>query len=231
MESTAKRKKIIKGHIANGVVIHDPATTYVDSSVEIEAGAVLYPGAIIEGKSKIESGASVGPNSRIVDSIIKNGASVQYSVVSDSAIGVGCEVGPFAYVRGGAVINEKCRIGFAVEVKNSSVGEKTKASHLAYIGDADVGSGVNFSCGAITVNYDGKAKHRTKINDGAFVGCNSNLIAPVAVGERAFVAAGSTVTVDVPPEALAIARQRQDNKEGWRVKRDEPQREESNGDA
>ena len=128
-------------------------------------------------------------------------------------------MGPYAYVRPNCVIADKVKVGDFVEVKNSTVGEGTKIAHLTYVGDSDVGSGVNFGCGTVTVNYDSKKKHRTTIKDGAFIGCNTNLVAPVTVGEGAYTAAGSTITEDVPGDALAIARSRQTVKEKWRTKK------------
>ncbi|MDR1664530.1 MAG: hypothetical protein LBR83_06395 [Clostridiales bacterium] len=219
--STDKRERaaIIARHIAGGVIILDPDAAYIGADVKISAGAVLYPGVILEGGCEIGSGAVIGPDARLTDTVVKENATVQYSVLNGATVGAETSVGPFAYLRPGAVIGDHCRIGDFVEVKNAKVGNYTKASHLAYIGDADVGEGVNYSCGAITVNYDGKDKHRTVIRDNAFIGCNSNLIAPVEVGENAFVAAGSTVTENVPADALAIARQRQTNKAEWRKKK------------
>lgn len=210
------RRRINASHMENGVRMIDPASTFIDADVEIAPGVTLYPGCILEGRCRIESGAVIGPNTRMVDSQVGEGSTVQYSVLTNAAVGRFTAVGPFAYLRPQAVIGDYCKIGDFVEVKNATVGHHTNASHLAYIGDADVGSHVNYSCGAITVNYDGKRKHRTTIADGAFVGCNSNLVAPVTVGENAFVAAGSTITEDAPAHALAIARQRQVNKLDWK---------------
>jgi bifunctional UDP-N-acetylglucosamine pyrophosphorylase/glucosamine-1-phosphate N-acetyltransferase len=218
--STDKRERdsVAERHMENGVIIIDRDAVYIGGEVEIAPGAVLYPGTILEGACKIGGGAAIGPNTRMTDSTVAENATVQYSVLDRASVGEETSVGPFAYLRPGSVVGKHCKVGDFVEIKNSTVGDYTKASHLAYIGDADVGEHVNYSCGAITVNYDGKKKHRAVIQDNAFVGCNSNLIAPVTVGESAFVAAGSTVTDEVPPGALAIARQRQTNKEGWRAR-------------
>ncbi len=212
------RGEINTRHMMNGVKMIDPSAVYIEETVKLSEGVLLYPGVILEGNCEIEPGAVIGPNTRLVNTKVGSNANIQYSVLYDSVVGGGTDVGPFAYLRPGANIGSNCRIGDFVEVKNSNIGNKTKVSHLAYIGDADIGEKVNWGCGAITANYDGKHKHRTTVGDNAFVGCNSNLVAPVKVGEGAFVAAGSTVTDEVPPEALAIARQRQVNKPGWAKK-------------
>jgi len=196
------RSRIIDRHFENGVLILDPATVYIEDNVEIEAGVTLHPGVILNGSSYIAAGAVIGA----------------YSVISDSRVGEGCTVGPFAHLRNGAVVGDNCRIGNFVEIKKSTIGNGTKAAHLAYIGDAEIGNNVNFSCGAITVNYDGRNKHLTVVEDDAFIGCNVNLVAPVTVRQGAFVAGGSTIVEEVPQDALAIARQRQTNKEGFAKK-------------
>jgi len=208
------RARIADKHFENGVVIIDPASVYISADAEIEAGAVLQPGTMLNGRCKIGKGAVIGPNTQLTNSTVGAGSVVRNSVAEDSKIGEECTIGPFAYLRGGADIGNGCRVGDFVEIKGSVLGEKSAAAHLAYIGDATVGSGVNFGCGAITVNYDGRAKHKTEIGDYAFIGCNANLIAPVKVGGGAFVAAGSTITDDVPADAMAIARERQTTKEG-----------------
>jgi bifunctional UDP-N-acetylglucosamine pyrophosphorylase/glucosamine-1-phosphate N-acetyltransferase len=155
------------------------------------------------------------------DAVIGRGTVIRpFVVISERVtIGEGCEIGPFTHIRPDVTLRDKVKLGAFVEVKNSVLGGGTHAGHLAYIGDSDMGENVNFSCGAITSNYDGREKHRTVVGDGAFIGCNTNLVAPVTVGEGAYTAAGSTVTEDVPPGALAIARERQVNKEGWVQKR------------
>ncbi|MCL2216760.1 MAG: bifunctional UDP-N-acetylglucosamine diphosphorylase/glucosamine-1-phosphate N-acetyltransferase GlmU [Defluviitaleaceae bacterium] len=219
-EATAHmRGRVNELHMAAGVRMLDPASAFIDSDTKIAPGAVLYPGCILEGKCEIESGAVIGPNTHMKDTVVGANARVRQSVTDNAKIGEGTEVGPFAYLRPGTVIGKNCRVGNFVEVKNSNLGDGTKMAHLAYIGDADVGSGVNYGCGAITVNYDGAKKHRTTINDGAFVGSNVNLIAPVEIGLGAFVAAGSTITDCVQADALGIARQRQTNKPGWRKRK------------
>jgi len=214
-EASQNLKQINQRHINSGVLMLDPSTVYIDESVKIAPGAVLYPGVILEGSCEIAAGAVIGPNSHLTDTIVGENANIKQSVTVGAKIGAGTEVGPFAYLRPGAVVGKKCRVGNFVEIKNANLGDETKMAHLAYIGDADVGNGVNIGCGAITVNYDGKAKHRTTIKDNAFVGSNVNLVAPVEVGEGAFVAAGSTITNNVPGDALCIARARQVEKLNW----------------
>ncbi|WP_100374382.1 bifunctional UDP-N-acetylglucosamine diphosphorylase/glucosamine-1-phosphate N-acetyltransferase GlmU [Bacillus sp. FJAT-45037] len=201
-----------------GVSIIDPSNTYISTDAEIGPDTVIYPGTIIQGKTKIGTECFIGPHSEIKDSSIGNETSIRQSVIHDSEIGCEVTIGPFAHIRPKTKIGNEVRIGNFVEVKKSTLGDRSKASHLSYIGDAEVGADVNFSCGAVTVNYDGKNKFLTKIEDGAFIGCNANLIAPVTVGKKALVAAGSTITEDVPGEALSIARARQTNKEGYQKK-------------
>ncbi|MCL2003835.1 MAG: hypothetical protein FWG72_07530 [Oscillospiraceae bacterium] len=177
------REAIIQKHIANGVSVADPATTFIAPDVTVGRGTVILPFVVIQ---------------------------------ENVSIGEDCEIGPFTHIRPGVTLGNKVKAGAFVEIKNSSVGDGTKAAHLTFIGDSDVGAGVNFGCGTVTVNYDGANKPRTVIGDGAFIGCNTNLVAPVTVGERAYTAAGSTITEDVPPHALAVARERQVNKENWK---------------
>ncbi|MDR1641595.1 MAG: bifunctional UDP-N-acetylglucosamine diphosphorylase/glucosamine-1-phosphate N-acetyltransferase GlmU, partial [Clostridiales bacterium] len=160
----------------------------------------------------------IGPNTRIVDSAIGDCVTVSYSVILKSTVGSHADIGPFAYIRPNSKVGEHCKVGDFVEVKNSTIGDYTKASHLTYIGDSDVGEHVNFGCGTVTVNYDGEKKHRTVIKDNAFIGCNTNLVAPVTVEEGAYTAAGSTITQDVPEKSLSIARARQVNKTDWTKK-------------
>jgi len=212
------RTRINQRHMEAGVRMLDPDTTYIDDTVKIGRGTVLYPGCILEGACEIAENAVLGPYSHLTDTTVGENAKIRQSVTTQAKIGANTEVGPFAYLRPNAVIGEKCRIGNFVEVKNATLGDDTKVAHLAYIGDADVGKNVNYSCGAITANYDGEKKHRTKIGDNAFIGSNVNLIAPIEIGEDGFVAAGSTLTDDLPPCALGIARGRQCVKLDWAKK-------------
>lgn len=209
------RRKINTEHMESGVNIIDPDHTYIDESVRIVTGALIYPGAILEGRTIIGANCVIGANTRIVGSTLGESVEVWYSVVMDSVIGNFTTIGPFAYIRPGNEIGSHVRIGDFVEIKNSNIGDRTSISHLTYIGDSDVGSRVNFGCGAVTVNYDGTTKYRTVVGDNAFIGCNTNLIAPVKVGDGAYTAAGSTITLDVPGQDLAVARARQTNISGY----------------
>jgi len=207
--------RINERHMLGGVRMIDPRSVYIDDVVEIEAGVVIYPGVILEGNCKIGKDVIVGANSHLRNANISDNVCIMQSMIFDSIVGAGTQVGPFAYLRMNANIGDACRIGNFVEIKNSNIGDGTKAAHLAYIGDADIGRSVNYSCGAITANYDGKKKHRTTIGDGAFVGCNSNLVAPVTIGAGVMVAAGSTITADLQEKSLGIARARQVEKLNW----------------
>ena len=198
-----------------GVTVIDPANTYIDPTCTVGRGAVLLPGTVLRGKTRIGEDCTVGPNAMIRDSVIGAGSTVNASQVNESTVGAGTTVGPFAYVRPGTVVGDGCRVGDFVELKNSVIGDGTKISHLTYVGDSDVGQRVNFGCGTVTTNYDGKRKYRCTIGDDVFIGCNTNLVAPVTLGDGSYTAAGSTVTQDVPAGALAVARARQCNKDGW----------------
>ncbi|MDP4181014.1 MAG: bifunctional UDP-N-acetylglucosamine diphosphorylase/glucosamine-1-phosphate N-acetyltransferase GlmU [Bacillota bacterium] len=209
------RKRIVDMHMRAGVTLIDPASVFIDAGVVIGMDTIVYPGTYIEAGSKIGEDCIIGPNSRIVRSTIGNGSEINNSVIIESKVGMDTHVGPFAYLRPGSDIGSKVKIGDFVEVKKSIIGDNTKVSHLTYIGDAEVGSNVNLGCGVVVVNYDGKKKNKTVIGDNAFVGCNVNLISPVTVKDNAYVAAGSTITEEVPENALAIARSRQVIKEEW----------------
>ena len=202
-------------HMVNGVTLIDPMNTYIDPSVEIGTDTIIEPGCIIQGNTKIGMRCHIGFNTKIKNSILEDNIEVECSVITDSVVDSGTHIGPFAYLRPNSKIGKNVKIGDFVEVKNATIGDGTKASHLTYIGDADVGENVNFGCGTVIVNYDGKKKHRTVVKDNAFIGCNTNLVSPVVVEEGAYTAAGSTITKDVPQDSLGIARARQENKEGW----------------
>lgn len=212
------KKRINEFHMRNGVTIIDPENTYIEVDVEIGQDTVIYPGTIISGDTKISSDCIIGPNSEMKNCHVGEGSLIRQSVAHDSQIGSKVTIGPFAHIRPQSQISDEVRIGNFVEIKKSVFGHGSKASHLSYIGDAEIGSDVNIGCGSITVNYDGKNKHLTRIEDGVFIGCNSNLVAPVTVGKEAYIAAGSTVTKDVPGNSLAIARARQVNKENYAEK-------------
>jgi bifunctional UDP-N-acetylglucosamine pyrophosphorylase/glucosamine-1-phosphate N-acetyltransferase len=183
--------------------------------VKIGVGTQILPNTIIIGNTTIGENCVIGPNTYIDNGKIGNSVILDNCKVLDSEIEDGVDCGPFVKVRANSVLKKGVHIGNFVEVKNSIVGEGTKSAHLTYIGDSDVGAGVNFGCGTVTCNYDGKNKTRCSIGDGAFIGCNTNLIAPVKVGDMAYIAAGSTITDDIPSDALSVARARQVNKEGW----------------
>jgi len=201
--AAALRRRIAAGHMARGVTLVDPACTYIDVDVEIGRDSVIEPGVVITGASRLGEGVHVKA----------------HCYIESSQVGDDVEMGPMAHLRPGCVLERGVRIGNFVEVKNSHLGEGVKADHLSYIGDADVGPGASFGCGAITVNYDWQAKHRTVVGAGATIGCNANLIAPVRVDRDAAVAAGSTLTHDVPEGDLGVARARQRNVKGWRRRR------------
>ena len=213
------RERIVQKHIRAGVRILDSGAVYIDPRVTIAAGTMLLPGTILQGESKIGSRCQIGPNAVVNGCVVGDDVIINASQVNDSTIGDGSDVGPYAHVRPNCQIGPKCHVGAFVQLKNCVLGEGTKMSHLTYVGDADVGSGVNFGCGTVTCNYDGMKKARCQIGDNAFIGCNTNLVAPVSVGEGAYIAAGATVTKDVPADALAVARTRQENKEGWAARR------------
>ena len=198
-----------------GVEIWDYNNTYVEPGVAVGAGSALLPGTILRGHTSIGCGCTIGPNSYLENAKIGDDTNVNSSQVYNSTVGYDTHIGPFAYIRPGSTIGSHIRVGDFVEIKNSTIADGTKISHLTYVGDSDVGERVNFGCGTVTTNYDGHKKFRCTIGDDAFLGCNTNLIAPVTVGDRAYTAAGSTVTDNVPDGALAIARARQTNKEGW----------------
>lgn len=209
------RNRINKFHMENGVTIINPENTYINSEVEIGNDTIIYPGNVLEGKTKIGSNCMLYPNSRIKDSIIDDNVTIQSSVILEAKVGENTTVGPFAYLRPETCIGKGTRIGDFVEIKKSTIGDGTKVSHLTYIGDAEVGSECNFGCGTVVVNYDGKNKYKTIIGNHSFIGCNTNLVSPVEVEDNTYIAAGSTIVQKVPDGCLAIARAKQVNKEGW----------------
>ncbi len=215
------RQRINRAHMAAGVVLVDPTTTHICPDARIEAGALIMPGCYIYGRSHIEAMAKVGPNAMIVDSVIGCGASVNSSQVIESVVGSQTTVGPYAYIRPGCDVGEKVRIGDFVELKKAKIGNGTKIAHLSYLGDIELGERCNIGGGVIVVNYDGKKKYKTVVGNDCFIGCNVNLVSPVHLGDDSYVSAGSTITDDVPSQALAIARARQVNKEDWVSRRRE----------
>lgn len=210
-----KNEQLVHSLMLEGVTVIDPQTLYVGAEVRVGRDTVIYPNTILEGNTEIGENCIIGPGTTLRNSTVGNNTKVENSVVDSGKIGSGTNVGPFAYIRPDSVIGDNIKIGDFVEVKNSVVGNGTKVSHLTYVGDADVGENVNFGCGTVIVNYDGKEKHRTTIGNNVFIGCNTNLVSPVTLSDGAYTAAGSTITGDVPENSLAIARARQTVKEGW----------------
>lgn len=198
-----------------GVEIWDYHNTYIDPTASVGPGTAILPGTILRGRTSIGRDCTIGPNTYLENTRIGDATVVNASQVYNSSVGFDTHIGPFAYIRPGSTVGNHVKIGDFVEIKNSSIDDGTKVSHLTYVGDSDVGKNVNFGCGTVTVNYDRASKHRTTIQDNAFIGCNTNLVAPVTVGEGAYTAAGSTITEDIPAMALAIARARQTNKKDW----------------
>lgn len=192
------QRRILHKHMLAGVSIVDPATTYVDVDVQLAPDVTLLPQTHVLGASRVARDARIGPNASLVDAQVSEGATITYSVVRESSVGAGASVGPFAHVRAGSTIQDGARIGNFVELKKTKFGRGAKASHLAYVGDADVGEAANIGAGTITANYDGTRKHQTKIGARASIGSNSSLVAPVKIGEGALTGAGSVVTHDVP---------------------------------
>ena len=209
------RRKIADKHFAAGVSIMDPNNTYIDPRVKIGSGTVILPGTILRGRTVIGKNCTIGPNAMIRDCTVGDETEVNASQLNESTVGAHTTVGPFAYVRPNSKIGDHVKVGDFVEIKNSVIGNGTKISHLTYVGDSDCGERINFGCGTVTTNYDGFKKFRCTIGDDAFIGCNTNLIAPVTVGNGSYIAAGSTITDEVPADSLAIARERQVNKPGW----------------
>lgn len=208
-------ERILGRLMDEGVTIVDPASTFIEKGVRIGRDTIIQPFTMLEGDTVIGEDCAIGPQVRFSNVKVGDGTHIQFVYAHDAAVGSHVQMGPYDHLRPNTVIHDGVKVGNFVEVKNSSVGAGTKLPHLQYIGDSDIGSGVNMGCGTITVNYDGKTKHRTTIEDNAFVGCNSNLVAPVTIGRGSYVAAGSTITKDVPEDALAVGRSKQINLPGW----------------
>lgn len=217
-EKILRRRKNVE-LMDNGVTLLDPDSTFVDADVVIGKDTVIYPFTWLEGKTIIGENCIIGPSSRFSDVKIGNNVTAQFTYAHECEVADDVTMGPYVHLRPDTKLSEKVKIGNFVEVKNSNIGVGSKLPHLSYIGDCDMGSGVNMGCGTITVNYDGKNKYRTNIGDNVFVGCNSNLVAPVSVSDGAYVAAGSTITKEVPEDNLAVGRARQKNIAGWPDKR------------
>lgn len=212
------RQRILDKLMDAGVTIMDPASTFIEGSVQIGSDTVIYPYTWLEGSTVIGEDCEIGPNVRLTNVKVGSNNHLQFLYGHDCQVLNNVTAGPYVHLRPDTVIGDNVKIGNFVEVKNSNVGTGSKLPHLTYIGDSDIGSGVNMGCGCITVNYDGKKKHRTVIGDNVFVGCNTNLVAPVTVKDGSYIGAGSTITKEVPENALGIARAHQKNIEGWAEK-------------
>ncbi len=212
-------KRNVTRLMLNGVHVLNPESVRIGADVTVGRDTIIYPGTILEGLTQIGEDCVIGPSSKITNCKIGDGTTVQSSVAIDSEIGNGTAVGPFAYIRPNSKIGNNIKIGDFVEIKNATIDDGTKVSHLTYVGDADVGKHVNFGCGTVLVNYDGASKHRSTIEDDCFIGCNTNLVSPITLHKGAYTAAGSTITDEVPENSLAIARARQVNKTDWKRKK------------
>lgn len=215
------RRRINEKLMENGATLIDPDRVYADCDVTVGRDTVIYPGCILENGTTIGEGCTLYANCRLNHARIGSGVTIESSVILDASVADSTTVGPYAYIRPNTTVGEGCRIGDFVELKNSHIGNGTKVSHLTYVGDSDLGEKINLGCGVVFVNYDGKKKQRSTVGDHAFIGCNVNLVAPVNVGKDAYIAAGSTVTCDVPEGAMLIARERETIKEGWVAARKE----------
>jgi bifunctional UDP-N-acetylglucosamine pyrophosphorylase/glucosamine-1-phosphate N-acetyltransferase len=198
------RRRILDAHMRDGVTVRDPVSTHIEASVQIGRDTVILPGSFLRGSTKIGSDCVIGPSADLLDTTVDDGALVEHSVGRGAKVGEGASVGPYAFLRPGTVLGPGAKVGAYCEVKNTKVGRGSKVPHLSYVGDAEIGEDANLGAGTITANYDGKNKHRTKIGDGAFTGVNTNLIAPVTIGEGAYLGAGSVVNKDIPPGKLAV---------------------------
>ena len=213
------QKRINEYHMRNGVIMRNPESVYIEDGVEIGNDTEICQNVTIKSGTKIGSDCVIGSGSMLDRAVIHDGVDVLSSVILESEVDEGTHVGPFAYIRPNCHVGKEVKVGDFVELKNSNIDDGTKISHLTYIGDSDVGKRVNFGCGTVTCNYDGKKKYRTTIGDDCFVGCNTNFVSPINVGDGVYIAAGSTITEDIPENSLSIARARQVNKEGWKDKR------------
>ena len=213
------QKRINEYHMRNGVTMRNPESVYIEDGVEIGNDTEICQNVTIKSGTKIGSDCVIGSGSMLNRAVIHDGVDVLSSVILESEVDEGTHVGPFAYIRPNCHVGKEVKVGDFVELKNSNIDDGTKISHLTYIGDSDVGKRVNFGCGTVTCNYDGKKKYRTTIGDDCFVGCNTNFVSPINVGDGVYIAAGSTITEDIPENSLSIARARQVNKEGWKDKR------------
>ena len=211
-------RDLLLGLIRSGVEIWDPDNTYVSPGVRVGRGTRLLPGTLLQGRTSLGEGCVIGPNTRIIDSTVGQRCTVEQSRVEGARLGDELQIGPFANLRPGTVMDARSKAGAFVELKNVSIGADAKGPHLSYLGDTSLGAGANVGCGTVTANFDRAEKHYTVVEDNAFLGCNSTLVAPVTVGRGAYIGAGSVITEDVPPEALAISRPREQIKKEWALK-------------
>ena len=207
----AKREQLLRA----GVKMMDPAAVYVEEGVTVGAGTLLLPGTILRGKTAVGENCQIGPDVMLTDCTVEDGCTINASQCEESRICRDCQIGPYTHIRPHCVVGEGSKIGAFVQLKNCNLGAGTKMAHLTYVGDSDVGDHCNFGCGTVTCNYDGFQKFRTTIGDNVFVGCNTNFVPPVTVGDGAYIAAATTVTEDIPADAMAIGRARQQVKDGW----------------
>lgn len=207
----AKRQALLQA----GVEMLDPSAVYVEEGVTVGEGTLLLPGTILRGNTTVGKNCTLGPNTMLTGCTVGDGVTINASQCEDSEIRRDCQIGPYTHIRPHCLVGEGSKIGAFVQLKNCTLGRGTKMAHLTYVGDSDVGEGCNFGCGTVTCNYDGFQKFRTTIGDHVFVGCNTNLVPPVTVGDGAYIAAATTVTQDVPADAMVIGRARQQVKEGW----------------
>jgi bifunctional UDP-N-acetylglucosamine pyrophosphorylase/glucosamine-1-phosphate N-acetyltransferase len=198
------RRRILDAHMRDGVTVRDPVSTHIEASVEIGRDTVILPGTFLRGNTRIGSDCVIGPSADLLDTVVGDGALVEHSVGRGAQVGEGASVGPYAFLRPGTVLGPQAKVGAYCEVKNTRVGRGSKVPHLSYVGDAEIGEDANLGAGTITANYDGVTKNRTKIGDKAFTGINTNLIAPVTIGDGAYLGAGSLVNKDIPPGKLAV---------------------------
>jgi len=226
------RRRILNGHMREGVTVRDPASTHIEATVEIGRDTVILPGTLLRGRTRIGSDCVIGPNTDLQDTVVGDGGLVEHSVGRGAEVGDGASVGPYSFLRPGTVLEGRAKVGAYCEVKNSRVGEDSKVPHLSYIGDAQIGAGVNVGAGTITANYDGVNKNRTTLGDGAFTGVNTTLIAPVEVGEDAYTGAGAVINKDVPAGKLAVgspARAIRESPQKRRKRENGPQENETEG--
>jgi bifunctional UDP-N-acetylglucosamine pyrophosphorylase / glucosamine-1-phosphate N-acetyltransferase len=226
------RRRILDAHMRDGVTVRDPASTHIEATVEIGRDTVILPGTLLRGGTRIGTDCVIGPNTDLQDTLVGDGALVEHSVGRGADVGDGASIGPYSFLRPGTVLGGESKVGAYCEVKNSRVGDGSKVPHLSYIGDAEIGAGVNLGAGTITANYDGVNKNRTTLGDGAFTGVNTTLIAPVEVGEDAYTGAGAVINKDVPPGKLAVgspARAIRESPQKRRKRQNEPQDNETEG--